>query len=168
MLSKFNNKKRISRSSRCGSVVNEWEWGFSPWPHSVVSAMSCGVGWRCASDPVWLWLWHRPVATAPIGPLPWEPLYATCAALKRQNINVSLYIYIKCTLCQGVFLKHTHSLHLILRITHNVDTMVISIFLHTEKLRHREVKLCTQGHIASCQLVEPEFEPGPCASTLTF
>ena len=23
-----------------------------------------------------LWLWHRPVATAPIGPLAWEPPYA--------------------------------------------------------------------------------------------
>ena len=27
--------------------------------------MSCGVGCRCSSDPVLLWLWHRPAATAP-------------------------------------------------------------------------------------------------------
>ena len=35
--------------------------------------------------PALLWLWHRPVATAPIQPLAWEPPYATGAALKRQK-----------------------------------------------------------------------------------
>ena len=29
-----------------------------------------------------LWLWHRPVATALIQPLAWEPPYATGTALK--------------------------------------------------------------------------------------
>ena len=42
--------------------------------------MSCGVGHRCSSDPELLWLWYRPVATAPIQPLAWEPPYATGAA----------------------------------------------------------------------------------------
>ena len=37
--------------------------------------MSCGVGLRCGSDPVLLWLWHRPAATTPIRPLAWEPPY---------------------------------------------------------------------------------------------
>ena len=32
-----------------------------------------------------LWLWHRLVATAPIGSLTWEPLYAVSATLKRQK-----------------------------------------------------------------------------------
>ena len=32
-----------------------------------------------------LWLWQRPVATAPIGLLAWEPPYAKGAALKRQK-----------------------------------------------------------------------------------
>ena len=32
-------------------------------------------------------LWCRPVATAPIGPLAWEPPYAMGAALKRQKIS---------------------------------------------------------------------------------
>ena len=32
-----------------------------------------------------LWLWSRPVATAPIGLLAWEPSYAVSAALKRQK-----------------------------------------------------------------------------------
>ena len=40
--------------------------------------MSCGVGRRCSSDPVLLWLW--PVATAPIQPLAWEHPYAAGAA----------------------------------------------------------------------------------------
>ena len=47
--------------------------------------MSCGVGCKRGSDPVLLWLWQRLAATAPIGPLAWEPLYAAGAAVKRQN-----------------------------------------------------------------------------------
>ena len=43
-------------------------------------AMSCGVGCRRGSDPALLWLWRRPVATAPIQPLAWEPPYAAGAA----------------------------------------------------------------------------------------
>ena len=33
---------------------------------------------RCSLDPMLLWLWHRPVATATalICPLAWEPPYA--------------------------------------------------------------------------------------------
>ena len=38
--------------------------------------MSCGVGLRCGSDLALLWLWRGPVATALIGPVAWEPLYA--------------------------------------------------------------------------------------------
>ena len=38
---------------------------------------SCGVGHRHGSDPALLWLW--PAAAAPIGPLAWEPPYATGA-----------------------------------------------------------------------------------------
>ena len=45
--------------------------------------MRCGVGHRCSSDPQLLWLWRRAVATAPIRPLAWEPLYATGAALEK-------------------------------------------------------------------------------------
>ena len=47
--------------------------------------MSSGVGHRGSLDPVLLWLWRRPAATALIGPLAWEPPYATGAALKRQK-----------------------------------------------------------------------------------
>ena len=34
-------------------------------------------------DPVLLWLWHRPAATALIRPLAWEPSYAAGAALEK-------------------------------------------------------------------------------------
>ena len=50
--------------------------------------MSCGVGRRHCSDPALLWLWYRPVATALIQPLAWEPPYAVGAAqemAKRQK-----------------------------------------------------------------------------------
>ena len=47
--------------------------------------MSCGVGRRRGSDPTLLWLWRRPVATAPIQPLAWEPPYAVGKALKIKN-----------------------------------------------------------------------------------
>ena len=45
--------------------------------------MSCGVGHRLGSDLIFLWLWHRPVATALIRPLAWEPPYAAGAALEK-------------------------------------------------------------------------------------
>ena len=44
--------------------------------------MSYDVGHRHSSDMALLWLWHRPVATAPIRPLAWEPSYAMGLALK--------------------------------------------------------------------------------------
>ena len=41
-------------------------------------------------DPTLLWLWGRPVATAPIRPLAWEPSYATGEALKSKKKKLSL------------------------------------------------------------------------------
>ena len=45
--------------------------------------MSCGEGRRHGFDPVLLWLWSRPAATAPTRPLAWEPPHAVGAALNR-------------------------------------------------------------------------------------
>ena len=45
--------------------------------------MSYGIGHKCGLDPKLLWLWHRLVATDPIGPLAWESPYASGVALKR-------------------------------------------------------------------------------------
>ena len=47
--------------------------------------MSCGVGHRRSLDPALLWLWRKPVATAPIQPLAWEPPYATGVALEKSK-----------------------------------------------------------------------------------
>ena len=49
--------------------------------------MSCGVGHRRGSDPalLWLWLWHRLLATALVGSLAREPSYAVSMDLKRQK-----------------------------------------------------------------------------------
>jgi len=47
--------------------------------------VSCGVGCRRSSDPVLLWLWRRPVATAPIRPLAWESPYAAGAAQRNSK-----------------------------------------------------------------------------------
>ena len=59
--------------------------------------MSCGVRRRLSSDPGLLWLWYRPAATAPIGALAWEPLYAIGSALKEKDKKILLY-YIRLTL----------------------------------------------------------------------
>ena len=50
------------------------------WVKGSGVAVNCGVGCRRSSDPTLLWLWRRRVATAPIGPLAWEPPYASGAA----------------------------------------------------------------------------------------
>ena len=47
--------------------------------------MSCGVGCRCGSDLVWLWLWCRPAAAAPIYLPAHELPYATDVAVKRKE-----------------------------------------------------------------------------------
>ena len=47
--------------------------------------MSCGVGCRCGSDLLLLWLWRKLAATALIRPLAWEPPYASGAALKKDK-----------------------------------------------------------------------------------
>ena len=59
--------------------------GLTQWVKDLVFSVSCGVGHRCGSDLVLLWLWPRPVATAPIRPLAWESPYVLGAALKRQD-----------------------------------------------------------------------------------
>ena len=46
--------------------------------------------WHCVDrklglDLALLWLWRSPAATAPVGPLAWEPPYAARAALKKKK-----------------------------------------------------------------------------------
>ena len=48
--------------------------------HEVEGSIPGLIQW--VKDQALLWLWCRPAATAPIGPLAWEPPYAAGAALK--------------------------------------------------------------------------------------
>ena len=57
--------------------------GLIQWVGESGIAVSCGVGRRCGSDPMLLWLWHRLAAVVPIGPLAWETPYAVGAALEK-------------------------------------------------------------------------------------
>ena len=57
--------------------------GATQWVKDRSVAMSYGVGCRCGSDPMGLWLWFRPAAAAPIGPLAWEFPYGTGVTLKN-------------------------------------------------------------------------------------
>ena len=64
--------------------------GLAQWIKDPAFTVSCGVGHRCGLDPALLWLWRRPAATAPTGPLAWEPPYAMGAApekARRQKTN---------------------------------------------------------------------------------
>ena len=49
--------------------------------HEIGGSIPALAQW--VKDLVLLWLWPRPVATALIRPLAWEPLYAECAALEK-------------------------------------------------------------------------------------
>ena len=84
--------KTTSRSSHCGSVVNE----LGSMRMQVPSLASL-------SDPVLLWLWCRPAAVARFGPLAWEPPYATSADLKKQKQkqNKKNYIEVLPHTCQN-------------------------------------------------------------------
>ena len=59
--------------------------GLAQWVKESGVAVSCDAGRRCGSDPTLLWLWCRPMATAPIRPLAWKSAYATGAALEREK-----------------------------------------------------------------------------------
>ena len=47
--------------------------------------MNRGVGHRCGSDLMLLWLWCRPATAASIRPLAWDPPHAKGVALKKTD-----------------------------------------------------------------------------------
>ena len=56
--------------------------GLAKWAKNP--ALPCDAGRRHGLDPTLMQLWHRPAATALIGPLAWEPPYAVGVALKKK------------------------------------------------------------------------------------
>ena len=62
--------------------------GPTQWVKDLALAMNCGgcgvVGCRCSSDPMLLWLWHRPAAMALIRPLALELPCVVSVVLKKQ------------------------------------------------------------------------------------
>ena len=50
--------------------------GLAQCVNDLVLPLAVVVGCRLGSDLALLWLWCRSAATAPIGPLAWEPPYA--------------------------------------------------------------------------------------------
>ena len=76
-------------SVNLNSIHEDTSWipGLTQWGFGI--AKSCGIGHRCVSDPVLLWLWCWPAATALIVPLAWEPPYAMGVAFKRpKNLKI--------------------------------------------------------------------------------
>ena len=65
--------------------------GLSQWVKGSGVAMSCGIGHNRGSDLALLWLWYRPVATAPVRPLAWELSFAPSVAPKRQKKGEFLF-----------------------------------------------------------------------------
>ena len=51
--------------------------------HEVSGSIPGLAPW--VKDPTLLWLWCRPAAVAPTGPIAWKPPYVVGAALKRQK-----------------------------------------------------------------------------------
>ena len=58
------------------ALLSEWGSGI---------AESYGLGYKHGLDPMLLWLWYRPAATAPIRPQAWETPFAMGAALKSKK-----------------------------------------------------------------------------------
>ena len=74
----ISTQKPAHRSYCCGSV----ETNLTSIHEDTGSILGLS---RKVKDLALLWLWCRPVATAPIQPLAWEPPYAMGATLERQK-----------------------------------------------------------------------------------
>ena len=62
-------------------------------------AMSYGIGDRCGSDPMSLWLWCRVAAVVPIQPLAWELPYVAGATLKSKKKKKKCVVPVSGRIC---------------------------------------------------------------------
>ena len=91
--------------------------------------VTCGAGHRLGLDPALLWLWCRPAATAPTGPLAWEPPYATGAALEKAKRRKK-----KKWLCGKITIL-PNQVHLINILLVNL-TLLLNLEIGREKVRN--------------------------------
>ena len=83
-----------SPTAEAWATTAAWVWSLAQ--HSrlkIWHCCSCGVGHGCGSDLALLWLCCGPAAIALVGPLAWEPPYATIAALNKQTNRMSKELF---------------------------------------------------------------------------
>ena len=119
--------------------------------------MSYGVGCRPGSDPALLWLWHRPTAVAPIGPLAWEPPYTMDVALKRKKKKKKANYWVlpqthgirnSGVQCNNLYFKKSH---VILIHTKNLRTTKVRELCHVKVMIDLQKTICfTMSVTADC------------------
>ena len=78
-------------------------------------------------------LWHRLVATAPVGPLAWEPPYAMGAALERQRQYIYKLSHIA-LLCKTEYRFGLGVAMLTFRLPKNIVNIVNGNFPHLSEI----------------------------------
>ena len=86
---KIIRKQEFPMLSRNESDEHPWGCEFDLWPRwegwGSSITVSCGVGHRRGSDLPLLWLWCRPVATAPVWHRVWQPPHAVSVTPKSNK-----------------------------------------------------------------------------------
>ena len=77
---RYRKETEVKKRSAGVAIMAQWLTNLAR-NREVVGSIPGHAQW--VKDLALLWLWCRPVATAPIQPLAWEPPYAVGVALKR-------------------------------------------------------------------------------------